>query len=172
MEIVLMRHFDIRRNLIVPCITDSSFLTHFEIDLLVLSKSGYATAIEIKVSKADLKSDLKKKHIAGLSTINFMNDNSHRDHYFKNIKYFYYSVPEDLKDEAIEQIPDFAGLLISKKVKWYNNDIFVNKIIEVRSPKLLYSKKSTEKMRYDLARLGAMRILTLKQNINILIDQK
>lgn len=166
MEICLMRHFDIRQNLIVPCVTDLSLLTLFEIDLLVLSKSSYATAIEIKVSKADLKNDLKKNHISRLNANNFMNGHSYRDHYFKNLKYFYYAVPEELKDDAINQIPDFAGLLICKKVDWYNNGILTNRIIEVRKPHFLYSTKWTDKMRYDLARLGTMRILNLKQNIN------
>ncbi len=170
MEIALMRYFDIRKNLIVPCITNMSYLTLFEIDLLVLSKSSYATAIEIKVSKADLKNDLKKNHISKLNASNFVNGHSYRDHYFKNIKYFYYAVPEELKECALNQIPDFSGLLISKKVDWYNKDIYVDKIIEVRSPKFLYSTKWTEKMRYDLARLGTMRILNLKQNINKLKD--
>lgn len=165
MEIALMKHFDIRRNLIVPCVTDSSFLTHFEIDILVLSKSSYATAVEIKVSKTDLKNDLKKNHISGLGDGNFMSAGSYKEHYFRNFKYFYYAVPEDLKEAAIGQIPEFAGLLVSKKDDYYHNGTMIDIVREVRSPHLLYSTKWTDKMRYDLARLGTMRILTLKQNI-------
>ena len=48
-----MNFFNYRANLIVPNI--SWGLGLHECDLLVLTSSGYATEIEIKVSKADLK---------------------------------------------------------------------------------------------------------------------
>ena len=156
MEILLMNYFDIRRNLIVPCVSDWSQLTLFEIDLLVLSKSKYATAIEIKVNKSDLKNDLKKKHISNMKPIGEF----YLERYYKNIKYFYYAVPEELEEAALLQIHNFSGLLVAKKCNGKN------RIIQVRKPKLLFSNQWTDDMRYQLARLGTMRILGLKKKQN------
>ena len=50
MEVALMKHFGIRQNIIVPNVS-WSFL-NYEADLVVLTKSNYATEIEIKISKA------------------------------------------------------------------------------------------------------------------------
>ncbi|MCH7826995.1 MAG: hypothetical protein IIC75_03305 [Bacteroidetes bacterium] len=159
MEILLMNYFDIRRNLIVPCVTDRSDLTFFEIDLLVLSESKYATGIEIKVSKSDLQNDLNKKHIKKINEI-LPTGGTYLHHYFKNLKYFYYAVPEELKEDTLNQIPGWAGLLIAKKyVDEYH-------ITEIRKPKLLFNTKWTDEMRYQLARLGTMRILTLKEKLD------
>ena len=150
-EIALMNHFDIRRNLIVPNITDWSALNiRFETDLLVLSKSNYATGIEIKVSKSDLKNDLKKKQWR-------IDNHFNRTHFFKPFKYFYYAVPDYLKDEALKQIPEWCGLITV-----YNGD-YETEI--TRNPQLLNKNKWTEQQRYQLARLGAMRILSLKTKI-------
>jgi hypothetical protein len=160
-EIALLKYFDIRRNLIVTNVSDFSGLTLFESDLLVLSKSGYASTVEIKVSKADLKNDLKKKHIK------ILDHPTHSDNfierYYKPFRYFYYAVPLELKEFAIDQIPDFAGLLtIQDNDRWSET----RRTVELVKPcKQLYKTKWTEEQRYQLSRLGAMRVLTLKQNI-------
>ena len=60
MEVALAEYFDSRANLIVPNVYHS-FFKH-ELDLLVLTKSGYAYEIEIKITAADLKKDVKKRH--------------------------------------------------------------------------------------------------------------
>ena len=58
-EVAIMQHFDVRRNVIVPNVSWGIFRPGIgqlhEIDLLVLSGSNYATEVEIKVTKADLK---------------------------------------------------------------------------------------------------------------------
>ena len=157
MEIALMSHFDIRRNLIVPCVTNWIDLVRFESDLVILSASNYATIIEIKVSKSDLKNDLNKRHLNG----NF-------EYYFKGVKYFYYAVPDHLEGDALNQIPDYAGLLIVKKGSkkfTYGRGYEYDKIQTIRNPKCLFATKWTDKQRYELARLGTLRILGLKKNI-------
>ena len=156
-EISLMKYFDICKNLIVPCVGNGSNLLRFENDLTVLSKSGYATGIEIKVSKVDLKNDLKKTHIKYFDLAHY------RKSYFSPIKYFYYAVPENLKEVALAQIPKEFGLIIIQKYTDEEGDLFLSDC--VRPPEFLFNTKWTDKMRYDLARLGTMRILTLKQNI-------
>ena len=157
MEIKLMHYFDVRRNVIVPCVSNWSDLVMFETDLLILSRSKYATAIEIKVSKSDLKNDLNKKHISQIDKWVY-NGKFGFDHYFSNLKYFYYAVPEELQQDALSQIPSWSGLLTAKI---YDGNY---KIFEVRKPKVLFKTKWTDKMAFQLARLGAMRILSLKEN--------
>jgi hypothetical protein len=154
-----MNHFDIRRNLIVPNISDWSNLLRFEADVLILSQSGYATCIEIKVSKGDLKNDLKKPHIKHLDQLLIWNKPP-LERYYSSLKYFYYAVPERLINDALSQIPSFAGL------------ISLNGMRVVRKPKKLFDKKWNEKERYSLARLGAMRILNLKRKIYKLNGKK
>lgn len=168
MEIELMKHFDIRRNIIVPNVTDMSGLVGFETDLLVLSKSGYATAIEIKVSKSDLKNDLKKNHIQRISNgwISEYNGQTAKERYFKNIKWFYYAVPEYLQEEALKQIPDFCGLLVAREYKHsgINKVTFLNP--NNRPAQIIYNKKWSLEMQLKLARLGTMRILKYKNKLN------
>ena len=146
MEIALMQELNVRQNLIVPNVQWGLVADLHECDLLVLSKSGYATEIEIKVSKADLMKDKKKKHT--------------HDH--ELIKSLYFAVPENLKAFALENIPKKAGLYIVKK------DMYVRCIrgAIVRRGALKWDNEQVLK----LAKLGAMRILTLKRNINKLIQ--
>ena len=59
MEIALARFINPRVNLVVPNVS-WGFFNH-ECDLISISKSGFATEYEIKVSKSDLKADKKKK---------------------------------------------------------------------------------------------------------------
>lgn len=58
---------------------------YHECDILSVSNSGYLTEFEIKISKSDLKNDLKKRH----------------HHNSKRLKYQYFAIPEKLK-ECIE----------------------------------------------------------------------
>ena len=60
-EVALANHFNYRLNLIVPNISWGAFIWH-ECDLFIVSKAGYCTEIEIKISKSDLKKDFEKKH--------------------------------------------------------------------------------------------------------------
>lgn len=156
LELALMFDLDYTRNLIVPCVTNMGSIVRFETDLLVLSKSNYATGIEIKVSKQDLRNDLKKKHIKAIGTP------SKFDFYFSPLKYFYYAVPEELKDEALNQIPDFAGLYVAKHLQGHVKHI---RIYCAKPADQISKYQWTDKERLELARLGAMRIYNLKRNI-------
>lgn len=162
-EIALMRHFNIRQNLIVPNVSDWSFLVKFEADLLVLTKSRYATAIEIKVSKSDLKNDLKKSHIKQIEG-NYNTITPNMKKWYGTLKHFYYAVPEKLKYEALSQIPSFCGLFVIEPIKTPSGIEYYD-VEEIRSAKKLYNYKWTKKQQYDLARLGTMRICGLKEKI-------
>lgn len=129
-------------NLIVPNV--SWGLVNHECDLLSMSKSGYLTEIELKVSKSDLMNDFKKSHT----------------HYDKKIKYFYYAVPEELKAVALEVIPKEAGLIIAYKAR--NGHI---KADAIKSPIARPAKALSDKDQFQLARLGTMRIWSLKTKL-------
>ena len=74
----------------------------YEADLIAVSGSGWATEIEIKVSKSDLLRDIKKDKWI------------HPSFRTKKIKCFYYAVPESLKDVALTwtDMPEGSGIIV------------------------------------------------------------
>lgn len=163
-EIALMRHFKFNLKDIVVGLTNGCTLVHFETDMLILSNSGYATAVEIKVSKADLKKDNDKPHIKALHPdleTEFDNYKTWRIGtnplaWYEKIKHFYYAVPEKLESAALEQIPPQCGLIVIRKGF---------PPIEVRKPKVLNQYKWSDGERMNLLRLGTMRQYNLKRQI-------
>lgn len=156
MEIGLAEHFNVRVNMIVPNLHWAMF--PYELDLLVLTKAGYATEVEIKISKSDLKRDKKKRH-------------NHKDPQ-NRIKYLYFAIPKALLSE-VEHIPDHAGIIIVRKEiqtfgRWGKNgyerfekEVYPCRIF--RQPPILGKYKWNEKERTELARLAAMRVWTMKR---------
>ena len=63
MEVILAQHFGIRETIVVPNV--SWGLINHEADLLVLKPSGWAEEVEIKISRSDLRRDLKKNRGRG-----------------------------------------------------------------------------------------------------------
>ena len=125
--------FSFTQHLIV---NRTKWLVNHEADMLVLSDSGYITEIEIKISKSDFKADFKKNH-------------HHESGY---VKYLYYAVPEFLKEWALENLPEGAGL------------VSVSPEHHVMRPRIIKGaearknvRKITDKMRLDFMRLMAMR---------------
>lgn len=158
-ELAIMRNFDFRQNLIVPNVSNMMGIVAFETDMLVLTKSGFAYGFEIKVSKSDLKADFKKPQHAKFNEMR--NGKTGLERYYKKFKHFYYAIPEELKQSALELIPDFCGLFVYKKNEYPK----ISKFYLERKPKKLFDYKWSDKERLELARLGAMRIYTLKQSI-------
>ena len=78
-----------------------------EADLIALSKSGYLTEGEIKVSKADFLKDKDKKKFV---------DPKMFKAWQKDIKNFYYIVPEELVDFALANT-GHGVISVSKKGK-------------------------------------------------------
>jgi len=151
MEVALATHFGIRRNLIVPNISWGMF--NHECDLTVVTASGYATEIEIKVSKADLIKDKEKGH----------------GHYSNLIKKLYFAIPEKLKPH-IEHVPERAGVLIVGKHKETHWKKYWVK--ELRKP--VVNKTAvplTESKQFQVARLGQMRVWGLKEKIIALSEE-
>lgn len=94
-------------------------IVNHECDMLIVTKKCYLTEVEIKISLSDLKADFKKKH-------------QHKD---ENIKNFYYAFPEEMKEKAIELIPEGAGILIAVK-KHLNSGYEYRDIKCYRKPKI------------------------------------
>mgnify|MGYP001810168423 CR=1 FL=1 len=148
-EVAVAKHFDYRRNLIVPNTYWGIGLNH-EADLLILSDAGYATEVEIKISRADLLRDKAKAH----------------EHESGIVKAFWFAVPEALAEFALANIPEEAGLLVVRDLKPSQISYHNPKVKIVRAAALRRSsRKFTEAERYQLARLGLMRYWTLRHDV-------
>jgi len=149
----VMEYFGIRQNIIVPNVYWGINGLDYECDLIRLTKSNYATEIEIKVSKYDLKKDKEKLHNHGSSLF----------------RYLYFAVPAELSEFALSEIPEKAGLLsVEKRKSQYSWEKlpFVYKVTEIKKPKVnKFSRRWSDEERCKLLRLGTMRILGLKKMI-------
>jgi len=136
------QYFGPRQSLIVPNISWGMDL--HECDLLIIGKSGYGIEVEIKISRADLKKDLEKSH-------------NHRD---DRIREFYFAIPEYLKD-SISLIPEHAGVLILSRTT--DNRLYCRRLRDAVVNR--NCTPFTEKEMFNVARLGTMRIWSLKRKI-------
>lgn len=171
MEVALIKAFRPRQNLIVPNVAwgihDAKYNPLHECDILVLSKTGYATEIEIKISKADLLKDMCKRH----------------GHHHDLIRRMYYAVPSKLEQIALESISETSGLIVvsmqnGTNYKWYDGGGHDEWIYEYARVNVVRECKNntqalkwTEKQKSQLARLGTLRILGLKTKIQQLIKK-
>lgn len=163
MEIAVMAHLNPRQNIVVPNVTGAGVnfgnvdYLH-ECDVLSLSKTGYATEVEIKVSKSDLKKDLQKQHA---------HDN-------RFIKYLYFAVPRNLVATAIELLPENIGILCVERRPFWNGKVAENPSVEVIRGAIPRkdARKWNEAQRNQLMRLGVLRILGLKRKIRELEKTK
>ena len=147
-EITVGTYFDYLVNLIVPNVHWG--LDLHECDLLILSKAGYATEVEIKTSRADLIADKKKKH----------------GHHSKRIKYLYFAIP-DYMVKDIEHIPERAGIIVV-----YSTGDSRGRCYKMRKPKYNSDvRKFTEAERCKMARLGALRIWDLMRTNRNLVKE-
>ena len=138
MEVALAAYFDNKGLVTVPNV--SWGLIHYEADLVVLKKSGYAWEIEIKVSKADLKKDLEKRH-------------KHNSRWLREL---HFAIPEKLQ-QHMELIPVHAGVLVVDKRGVVHP--YRRAAANTQAIKLDFEKQ------FQLARLGALRIWPLKRKV-------
>lgn len=165
LEVAVVSHFGSVSNLIVPNIKWGWGL-HYEADLVVLTKSDYAYEVELKVSKADLKHDLSKRH-------------THNDPIFRGL---WFAMPEEIIDEKL--IPEKAGILSYGYQKTEEPDIicgvcmsteepdgspdvtFEREITVIRRPKTRKNaQRISEEKRMKLESLGCMRLWGLKKHL-------
>lgn len=144
-ELAVVKYLNPRQNLIVPNI--SWGLDIHECDLLSLSQSGYATEIEIKISRQDLINDIKKTH----------------NHVSPKIKYLYFATPEHLLTDAVAHVPKAAGIIVVRDSASYPGQFTC---VIMRKPQSNCRYKLSDAERYQVARLGTMRIWNLKGKLN------
>jgi hypothetical protein len=133
-------------NKIIPNV----FIGNYEADIFEITKAGYTSEYEVKISKADFKSDANKNngYYSNAETgfkhkINYKKDELARG---DRVNYFYYIVPEGLINK--EDLPNYAGLIYVKKITttyythskgYYDKELLVYNII-VSAPKLSNEK--------------------------------
>ena len=170
-ETALARHdkFNFTKNIVafnVKGISENLPIYH-ECDMLVLSKSGYLTEIEIKRSWSDFLADFKKKH----------NHNN-----YPIIKYFYYCVPLSIYEKVRDKLEErynsrtgndtfnYTGIItydedLNFVINGHRFQVFYTDEMKETYPQMLGAKKLYLEQQLELARLGAMRAVTLKENI-------
>jgi hypothetical protein len=123
-----------------------------ECDMFIIKPTGFAVEVEIKISKSDLLADFKKDH-------NHV-DIKHR------ICEFYYAMPLDLYEKVKDLIPEGAGIITCE---WnYNAYLIEHRIItrtQRKATRIEGARALTTEEQFKVAKLGTMRIFSLKQKI-------
>ena len=150
MEVAISKLFGIRKHIIVPNVSWGLIGMH-ECDLFLIKSSGVAVEVEIKISRSDFLADFKKGH-------------NHIDKH-NRITEFYYAFPKNIYEKCKEEIPEHAGIIICERYVNYKKIDMISAQIK-RSPKRIKgARKLTIEEQLKVARLGVMRIMTLKSKI-------
>jgi hypothetical protein len=156
MEVAIANYFGIRTHIVVPNVS-WGFFTH-ECDLFLIRKSGFGFEVEIKRSKSDMMADFKKNH-------------GHIDR--KNrIVQLYYAFPIELLPKVEALVPKECGIIT---VEYYGDGIkeyrgYARMHREAKRKK--GAKKLTTAEQLKIARLGTLRIWTLKEKLNLIKQKK
>jgi hypothetical protein len=154
MEVAIAKYFGIRQHIIVPNIS-WGFGMH-ECDLFIITKAGVAIEIEIKKTRSDLLADFKKGH-------------DHKDKQ-NRITEFYFAIPEYLYEKCKDLIPEDAGIITCYRWTDYMKRERIDAHIKRKATRRKGARKLTTEEQMRIARLGTMRIWTLKEKIIKLKD--
>jgi hypothetical protein len=161
-EVALSKHdnFNFIRNIIafnVNGLSEALNIFH-ECDMLVLSKAGYLTEIEIKRSWSDFLADFKKAHSHGGNGI---------------IKYFYYCIPKSLLERAYDKLDElkasYTGIITydeNMKITLHghrrvtHDGNYSYHFVEQYPYRKLFLEEQLQ-----VARFGAMRAIKLKEKL-------
>lgn len=147
-ECAVANLLDFRKHIIVPNISHGFFFGQ-ESDMLCIDADNRLTEIEIKVSISDLKADFKK--------------NKH-DNPNKYIGRLIYAIPQELLEKSLPIIPLKYGIITVKSFGEEKPKYFAKWYRKVRHKKYVQPLNNNEVI--QLARLGCMRIWSLKQHNN------
>jgi len=153
MELAIAKYFGYRQHIIVPNIS-WGFFNH-ECDLFLIRKSGYGFEVEIKRSKSDMLADFKKRH-------------NHEDR-ANRIVQLYYAFPEELTQKVIDLVPPECGIIEVGYDEW-SGKARAHMVRDAKRRK--GARPLTQKEQLQIARLGTLRIWTLKQKIISLLYGK
>lgn len=149
MEVAIAQYFGVRQHIIVPNIS-WGFGMH-ECDLFIIKKSGVAVEVEIKRTKSDLLADFKKGH--------------HHHDRGNRITELYFAFPEDLYESCKDIVPAGAGIITCYRWTDYKKQEQISAHVKRESKRIKGARKLTEQEQMRIARLGTMRIWTLKQKL-------
>ena len=137
-ELAVAKKIGWRSHLIIPNVSWGLF--DYEMDMAIVTKSNKLWEVEIKISKADLKADLKKR----------------RQHNDFRLSRLYFAIPKKLMN-CIDLIPDRAGVFVvwSQSLAILHRPAIENRL----APDL------TEKEIQKLQHLLAMRIWGVKRKL-------
>lgn len=151
-ELALALHFNYRRNYIIVNASWGMGL-NYEADFISVTPDGYATEVEIKVSKSDLLADLKKAKWA------------HNGDFIKRV---YFAVPTALVETCKEVLPESYGII--EVHEGLHGGL---KCREVRAAQnRLKARPLSPKEINNMLRLMSMRVWTLKAKILSLKQMK
>lgn len=160
-EEMLAEHYGVRQNLIVPNVGWGFFQEH-EADLVVVTKAGYLTEIEIKRSWTDFLADFEKR--------------SYHDD--PRISRLFYAVPECMYGPCREYVDALVGEgspLVGKRIPGFivyrtPSDSKYRRVVEHDSfsrPVPVKPQKLTAEEVYQLARLGTLRYWSLLGKLRV-----
>lgn len=117
-----------------------------ECDILCIRPTGFVDEIEIKISRSDFKADFNKTvWVRGEGDVN---KHLLLQQQRSPINYFWFLMPENLM--ALDEIPEYAGVLYAKQVIVRNEPVL--KLKTARQPKRLHKNKCDIEFRYHVAR--------------------
>ena len=110
----------------------------YEADFITITKSGYLTEVEVKISISDFRADFEKQ----------------RYHDSPHVNSLYYALPKELYQKHKEEIDNScnkvgAGIILIRSDSWWDGI--------VKKPKLRKVKPLTIYEKLDYARLGCMK---------------
>lgn len=144
---MVARFFGIRNNIIVPNVSWGFFKTH-EADMVIIDKAGFMTEVEIKRSWRDFLADFKKA-----ST-----------HDEGKVSYKYFAVPAEISGKVQQYLTEhdhkeWGVISYDESARIYNISYPSNN--GYKDP----TKKLTTEEQLSIARLGCMRIWSLKKKL-------
>ena len=159
-ELALAREFEWKRNLVVFNVHGLSGRLNIqhECDMLVMTKAGYLTEVEIKRTFTDFCADFRKRH--------------HHESHGCDIKEFWYCVPEGIYERCLSKLAEQK--LLPTGILCYDEELnFSRKDVrpvrrEAPDAVRLYAvdaKPLFLEQQFELARLGAMRQVSLRERI-------
>lgn len=153
LEIIIALHFDYRRNLIIPNVSWGFRGRNFETDLVVMTPSGYIYDVELKVSISDLRRDKRKLK---------WQQRKYQNDYRKT----WFAMPAELlKINVYEHIPEFAGVIKVITTTDFQGQVYRYALVERPAAINKKAKRLTVLEQYQLARLGSLRVWSLKRTI-------
>lgn len=147
-ELAIAQAFGVRNNIIVPNVSWGFFATH-EADLVIINKTGYMTEVEIKRSWQDFLHDFKKQ----------------TTHDEGKVSWKYFAVPQSLSERVWQYLcdndrKDWGVIEYLEDGRAWIVHLPDNIMDHIESKKLFLEEKLA------IARLGCMRIWSLKEKLN------